>query len=619
MSNLNFILKSNKCEFTNFFREPIIIPANSEVALVKGNLTIPVFVQQFITIPELTAGAERNTRFIYAQVDGVPLNFIWTDLYTAFATFTDGLDQNGALVTANNFFSGDYKFFINNPVWGEDTAGANVQEKISFNEVFAKMLDTSYKFYNITARPDWTRNDPDILSGVVDFSAGAANKIITFPNNTKQWGINAEYNPAWATEAVDGAPLTLDAADNAVWNTAVGAQWTSVGGGVAGTYDNVYINTENPIDPNGGWLGFQYNSVKNTTFVGISLETGNINAGGAGLQNVVLPTNAEPSIVDIGFKFAQDAAGNNVYQIVDGHTNFSLISVAPNLIPIQAYHSFDNDVDYFYIQISRVGLIAQNQYKYVVSLFRNDGGPTTTTPGDQGILLYQTTRILASPAISATPIFLSDGQANVIRDVSHIPALPQSYFQSEIDSQGQSGQGNIIIEQGTGNLTELAPLRQDIIDFYSILSLETFQSAGSLEGIITNDPTQSALLLKWDRNLQILGKDCNKYIGISNPNKIYSYQIGKVGPPLEPYLGLQLNPLYNNTDLPRMLDVSILDSTLKNVSGACPATAINGIAQNTFDTSTIDRIVGTIPTDLEADNNVNFDWILQTAKQSRSS
>ena len=238
----------------------------------------------------------------------------------------------------------------------------------------------------------------------------------------------------------------------------------------------------------------------------------------------------------------------------------------------------------------------------VISLFRSDAA-APTSPRDDSVLLYQTTRILASPSISATPIFLSDGVGNQIKEVQHIPATTQSFQQGDVDAQGQSGQGNIILQQGTGNLTETAPLRQDVIDLYSILAIETFQSPGSLEGLISNDPTQSALILKWDRQLQILAKDCDRYIGLRDPNKIYNYRTA-------PHYGLQTNALFSTTNLPRMLDVSILDSTLKNISGACPATAINGAAQNTFETSTVDRIVGTIPTDLDADKNVNFDWIL---------
>jgi hypothetical protein len=616
MSNLSIILKSNKCEFTNFFREPLIVPSNSEMALVKANMTVPVFVQQKLTIPTLDA-AGRATRFVYIQVDGIPIGFTWTDLYTAYATLTDGLDQNGALLTAANFFSGIYSFFVNNPVWAERTvAVTNIQEKTTFNEAFALMCNrisvggvNGFQFYNITARPTWIRNDPQIISGIVPFAAGVNDNLITFPNNATRWGINAEYNPATYVVANE-TPLVLDAADNAVWVTAP-AQWTSAGGGVAGTLDNVYINNRDCIDPNGGWLKFQYNSVANSSYIGVSITTGNINPGGANLQPAVLPNPALGSIIDVGFKFTHVGA-TGTYQIIDDHLQTAVVVggaiidyVVPILQPSMNYRSFNNNADWFYIQVHRAGLVAQNQYKYVISLYRSDeAAPVSPRQGDGGVLLFQTTRILASPSISVSPIFLSDGVGNQVIAVQQIAATAQSLSQGDVDAVGQSGQGLIVIQQGSGNLTEIPPLRQDVIDFYSILSLETFQSPGTLEGIIQNDPVNTSLMLAWDRPLQILARDCDRYIGINDPAKIYQYITAPA------HLGLQTDQANLTQTLPRLFDVSILDSTLKNASGNNPATAINGVAQNTFETTTIDKVVGTIPTDLDADKNVNFDWVI---------
>ena len=221
-------------------------------------------------------------------------------------------------------------------------------------------------------------------------------------------------------------------------------------------------------------------------------------------------------------------------------------------------------------------------------------------------MIYQTTKTLASPMISATPIFLSDGQANVIRDVSHIAALPQSFEQGQIAQSSPSYQGAIVIEPNIV-FPAAAPIKTDVLEFQTILGLEAFQDDPLMATNAFNDDSNvaknSKLIMDWMKPIQILNKDCDKYVGISNPNKIYNYLTA-------PHYGLQTNQLNLTTALPRMLDVSILDSTVKNVSGACPATTINGLAQNTFETSTIDRIVGTIPTDMEADNNNNFDWIL---------
>jgi hypothetical protein len=624
MSNLNIILKSNNCEFTNFFREPIIIPANSEVAMVKANITVPVMAMEVLTMPAIPV-ANMTDQWITTIIDGIRANFTWRNLYDAWAAIT-GAEQ-AAGVTEGEFYSGAFQFFLNNPMGFIDSSlpGLNIDYKTSFQEAFGAMIDTGYVFYEVSPKVTWQRNDTEVFQRRQTNFIGAGfpyDTINVYPVQSLNWGITTVYNPAWADQT-DEAPLTLDAADNLVWITAVPSQWTAAGGGVLGVLDNVYINNRNAIDPNGGWLKFKYNSQANRAFVGISIQTGNINAGGLGLQPASMPTPALSTIIDVGFAFTH-VGGVGTYQIIDGHTETPVYNgvtivdyAVSNLIPNMNYRSFNNNADWFYIQVKRDGLVSPSEYKYVVSLYRNDLA-APTSPRDTGILLYETTRTLASPALSVSPIFLSDGVGNQVKEVQYIPAVQQSFDQgnqsaTNILPGGGTGQGQIIVENGPQFAT-LLPVDSgtvaggDLIGplvnrFYNVLGLNKFMEVDNPYTMLSNlqQPSNTPLLLKWERELQVLDKDCSYAIGPTD----YSQIIDEIG-------GIVLTDPNMLTDLPRGLEVSLLDIPLKNISGNNPANTNTGtgVAQQTFETTTIDRIVGTIPTNLDIDTTKNFSWVL---------
>lgn len=617
MANLNVLLNSNSAEFTNFFREPIIIPANSEIAMVKSSITVPVFQQQYLTIPELT-GAQRALTMLNVDIDGITNSITWTDLYTAWSNLPNNPIDQQLTTTADDFFSGAYRFHLNNPVQLEDT-GIDVSIKSSFNEAVAAAIDTKYSFYKVDASEKWERQDAQLLTdntvSVNFINVGNYDKMAVYPNTQTSWGILANYSPVIGPEI----NITHAPADQVGWTFAelAGVQsFTSAGAGTAGTYDNIYINSTNMIDPNGGYLKFVAQITDNTCGVGLSISTGN-HTDTAVNSPILPPSYTNTSIIDVGVLLTNNPTGDTV-QFIDGQLRYGnhtggnfLEDVISNLVPNQSYLKFDA-TDEWYIRMCRVGPNSPNEFKYCVTILRDDtaGGLSAATK------VYESTMTLASPALSVSPIFLSDGQANVITETKIVSITTDSQEQGDLNANGLAGQQNILIYGSTEVERNTQTIRNDVINFYEILGLERWHSVN--DGYTQDDSnvaTNNPLSMKWETPLQSNSKNTIKFIGINQMNKIYN-QSSAIGIDVfDPLTAAQAaaagaSQSYAVSSLPRFLEVALIDMPIKNISGNAPANSINGIAQPQNDTATIDRIVGTIPTDLKADNNTNFEWEL---------
>ena len=56
--SINCISTSNKTQFKNYFQDSITLPANSNVALTKLSLDVPIFVQTYSKVPVIPIGIE---------------------------------------------------------------------------------------------------------------------------------------------------------------------------------------------------------------------------------------------------------------------------------------------------------------------------------------------------------------------------------------------------------------------------------------------------------------------------------------------------------------------------------------------------------------------------------
>jgi len=607
MSLTNIIVTADKTEFTNFFREPLILPVNAEISLVKSNLTLPIYRQQQLIVPLLTA-AERVMTFVEISIDGITQTFTWIDFYNAWAGLQNNpLDQQAT--TQDTFFSGIYPFFINNPFVAENT-GTDVYVKTSFVEAFAKMVEIKYKFYKIYPKHNYKASSANVLeTDLQDVPVSwrpalGIDKVASYPVKDLGWGIMAEYISYGFTQ-LDAVDLNIQAADIAVWTTTP-TSFTSAGGGVAGTIDNVYINNRNPIDPNGGWLQFKPNMTENDMMIGVSVSTGNIGAAGNNQQNSILPINPPLAIIDFGIKISDTLAGPT-YQVIDGykeipiaHGNNTVNGVISTLKPIVMYRAYDDNSDYFYIKIHRAGTVSPSSYKYILSLWRTDGAATASEPTADGVLLYQTERVLSSPAISCTPIFLSDGSGNEILDIKVIDATLDSFQQGEAEEGAQSTIQIISSDEIERNTESI---RADLEEFYRIIGIQSHQSENDYHKIAdSNLSSNNKLSLNWFTDFRIEDQDITTIIGESRLDKLVTMDEFA-------FVGGTPNAI---TSLPRQLEVRILDLPLKNVSGSAPPSIKIGTATAIeYDTSTLDKIVGTIPLDQTQIVDDNFDWVCQ--------
>lgn len=609
MANLNVILTSDKCEFTNYFKEPVILPVNCEIALVKASITLPVYQQQILTVPEIPAG-ERALQFCVTYIDGIELDHTWTALWNAFNSFTGGLDQ-GLGTTVNDFFGGEYQFWLNNPLRAEDT-GVGTHPKITFQEVFAKMVDDAYKFYDILPKSNWVASSADILNqdnqslanGPWQPFLGAAgyDRIISYPVTCTHWGIASQYTLG-AYAAADEINLPHVAADLVGWNP-VTSTWTSAGGGTFNTYDNIGIPNAAYVDPNGGYLTFKMSTLaQNKVAIGLKILAGQGNRRSN--QDNVLPASVGNLLmIDVGIEFTQQGAGN-VLRFIDGQRNATPPQV--NLVPAGEPYLGFNAADTFYIQMNRVSSLAgEDKFSYKVTIFRSDNvAPNLQT---NAVKLYESRLSLPSPAMGVNPVLLSDGIGNVVTECRYIPINLQSQDQGErVAANAQIG--NIQIRRTNANQNATNTIREDIDEFYRIIGLQEYQE--EMDRFIidnSNLSTDNNLRIDWQVPYSIDDQDTVKIIGENRLDSMINIQSNftEVAP-----ADSALRSLLTINDFPKQLEVRINDIPIKNISGSAPA-SLKQLATVAieYDTTTLDRIIGTIPCDESKIKLDNFDWNL---------
>ena len=403
MANLNIICKADKCEFVNYFSEPLVFPKNAEISLVKANLTVPVLAQQELIIPLIPPTlvnppappiVYRDDIWIKVVLDGIEQEYSWTDLYTAYASIS-GLEQFGGAPTADSFFSGEFVMFTNNPLrFTDEAAPGSLLYKTSFQETFAKMVDTDFAFYNVVPYVKWVRNETDEpLETNISERTGTDTAYAILPATSINWGITSLYNPA-ATAALATEVVATDADYRSNWTTpGAGAITSAASGNVSGTYDNIFYDTNDDIDPNGGYWHFNKN-VGGTHHCVVGVKC----SFGASTNSPVLPASVTgvgaESIVSCGFQFGLGATNT-----VRAYDNGSFFPGSAALDSFQA-------TDEFYVQVQRDSIIGPNQNKFRIILSHAAAGETAL----DALPVYESSFIgPANGLITVSPIAIACG------------------------------------------------------------------------------------------------------------------------------------------------------------------------------------------------------------------
>tara|TARA_R110002020_G_scaffold118361_3_gene270590 strand:+ start:279 stop:2345 length:2067 start_codon:yes stop_codon:yes gene_type:complete len=604
MSSLNVVLTSDKAQFQNYFSDPIILPKNASVTMTKANLVLPVFVQNILRVPELTA-PERAEVCLQVVIDGIYKDITWSDLFTAYSQY-ENITQIEPTLSADKFFSGTYEFWTNNYVYLEGSPAAAADgDKPKISWVISRAITNAFLFYEATDCSEYE----DISIGIGNEPAGDPNVSITRPafggnpavlynnvllNCNKQTGIklNVIYTPYERLLAAT-IPLDISAADdrkNFSWNggTNTIASLAVVGEGAMACGNTAQFET------NGGYIRCVPTLTGGTSSWGLSLE-----GHGPGVSDGYHPlaTHA-PDIIDIGVEYSLSSAVP-VYRIIDGQLSNNVYdgaaavgSYSSHFKPSRPICKFTNANDVFAISCKR-GNIINGSYEYVFNILMGAVGATL----DTFTTIYTARKTLNSSSINVVPIFTSSANQvnNIFTDIQ--------YIQKSVDTIRQ-GASKFNDDYAYHDSVKIQPVldgrNNQEINFWSAIGLHSYHqtAAGQLNQstkIVTYDGTPLNKNIGWKTNYKDQDNTNGNYsiywIGKNKLSDFYKFDIAS-----ETWVvrGVDDGGL---AFLPKLLNVYLLNLTAKNYSGTYNNFQTIGAAVDT--TNGEDRLVGTIPVDIE--------------------
>tara|TARA_R110002110_G_scaffold193939_6_gene402665 strand:+ start:1558 stop:3588 length:2031 start_codon:yes stop_codon:yes gene_type:complete len=588
--SLNAVLTADRTQFKNYFSEGITLPAQANVALTKLSLEVPVFMQTSLYVP-LIANADRTDNALLVTIDGIEKEITWRDLYNAFVDYPNFADPSLAEqdMTEDAFFSGTYPFFINNNLYLSDD-GNNFASKCPPMYMLARALQEKYQFYklnNVSTYTDSYSGVPDNQSLNAAYAGGTVNYTNSYVRGStpNKYKINASYNPVART----GATFTESTFPGSDMLTGTWSYPANVLTSAAISV-NVAYNNSADIDLNGGYQRVSPNlATGGRTAWGYSLV-----GRGNGTTDKHLPrtyanlADATP-IIDIGIQFESITEGADtylVYKIIDGqHINYdgTSVKVASNYKPYDAVSRFENG-DRFAI-VCRRGNILDDGYQYVFDIKQGDGTDVTTYK-----TVYTSTKTLNNASIQMVPVFLSNAVAgNTFGGINFVATGADTL-----------SQGNSIFRDGgafldtfkIGISDSVDNDKSDYRDFFNGLGLNYRISGGQLDPLgngffIEYDGDATNKTISWDPVTKSESGsgylDTSYWIGETRLNNIFRYDSVNTWWEVDPTLSL--------ANMPKYLDVYLLNHTNKNYSGSFISTASFLGGSNEGE----DRMVGSVP------------------------
>ena len=592
--SINTVLTSDRTQFRNYFSDGLTLPAHSNVALTKLSLEVPVFTQTSLYVPAI-ADADRTDNALLVTIDGIEQDITWTDLYNAFVDYPTFQDQSEAEqdITEDFFFSGTYPFFINNDLY-LSTDGNTFQSKCPPMYMLARAISEKYQFYTVNNVSEYT----DSYSGVPDnqtLSADYVGGLVNYTNSyvrgstPNKYKINASYNPLARTNATT-SEATFPATDllTGTWAFAANVLTSSA------LSVNVGYNNTADIDLNGGYQVVQPNlAATGITAWGYSLVGRGSSATDKHLPKTYTDFEDATPIIDIGiqFEYVTEGADNYlVYKVIDGQEQYVHYNGANHSVenystfkPYDAVSRF-NSGDRFAI-VCRRGNILDDGYQYVFDVKMGDGTDVTLYK-----TIYTSTKTLNNPSIQMVPVFLSNAVVgNTFGGINYVATGADTLNQgNSILRDGGAFLDCFKIGIGDGNDNDKPEYR----DFFNGLGLNYRVSGGQLDPLgngffieYEGDPTNKTI--SWDpvtKNESGSGYlDTRYWVGETRMNNIFRYDTVNRWWEVDPTLSLD--------NMPKYLDVYLLNHTNKNYTGSFINTAIFSGGSNEGE----DRLVGSVP------------------------
>ena len=603
--SLNIQTISDKANFNNYFSNPLTIPGNSNIALTKSALTIPIVVSPSVRVPNLDAGEQAGNACI-VNINGVIEDITWTEIYTAANSFFTQNDSIDRWNTPANFFGvHDFRpndrLLINCANDTLNTAGSADKLKIGFNQVLARAIETKFDFYKCSENPTYETENQiayDLTNTITTplIDAGGANitaNVLEYASAKQtEFGFNIKYEPLFG---VNPTTFNWSAADSLTNWTRTGADvLTSSAAGV-----NVAFATENAsgfsIDPNGGWVGAVPSLAGGGTMAfGLSLvgefggwDSNFLSGGGTTCDDYL-------NLIDVGWKFTANANGTTTAQVIDGKTDNAAYDggnvILPQIPITNPPHLVNRATagEKFFVRILR-GTIINGTTEFIYELWSG----TSPNLDDPDNLIYSCKRTIGNANYRPTLVCLSDNiVGNIFNSWSYIPLTDQSKFQLGWQDLGAPSQWDL-------EIFEIAPVWSVLIPANSSVSAEIYQfwkcfgfnnisnavdqTLQQTQYFSAKSATPSYTIYKIATQLEQL---TTQYIvGQNKIERIWNNAGSE----------LVLNADYSTETLPNELNVSLNNLPVKNFVGSFIASggSIAGIQQAQRPPE--DRTIGTIP------------------------
>ena len=599
--SINIQTVADKTIYENHFQDAMTMPINSQIALTKCNMEVPVFVQNVLRVPSVGVVDYTKPLFLVA-IDGLQREITYQDFFNAHNSLI-GLIEPGMNIAT--FYSGNYEIFTNNNLTlARPPPAAGDSAKPTFSAILGKAIDREYDFYScidISAAVSSQVNVGGAFGQSIVGDAGTVyNQSILRTNYQNQISLNITYNPEPIAQTTPTTGI-FDGFELLNWsNTTLGVLNNASG-------NSCFASTDFEIDNNGGYLTFTPNiALSSASQCAVGFNLSGIHTAGPGHMGVLSTPTAvnipsDFNLIDIGVLFEANAAGTQVkYRIIDGNYDESgtkYIQTEPAL-PLKNY---TNNSHIFSIQMVKSDM--NNADGSIV--FRLYQG--TQAAPLQANFIYQFKTTMASSSQLTNSLFLCDTAAHELKGIQYVAMTNQTRAQNNSTSFVYGLNDSFSI---SASLLQFRPF--GITDFIAATGIDSDLDELVLATVdpyvskITNQGTRFNKTLTWKTNWTS-GDATNTnisyyFLGLRNMADFYTYAA-------DPNTGVNrfvVRKDTSTTTLPKELSVFINNLDIKNYSGTF--SSLTGANTQTG----ITRLVSTVPlrseTNVLASENLTIDY-----------
>ncbi len=562
-------LTSDRSEFQNYLSDNIKLSKNSEIALTKASLSIPIKINQFIRMPDVVGDDNAFT----CVVDGIEKNITWTELHASYTALdaVNGFEP----VNFDTFYGQQFLLPLNNFIVFEDGNG-DYKTRGNINDIICHAFASKFKFYDIQSSPNMVPN-----GFTEDYSIGDE---ITFAGNTytvhrvmpyeMQLGFGAVYEPSkLAADLTNSNWINVIGAPT-ITTVGTGRQIVTTTGNGTGDLDTV-ATCATFVDPNGGWIQMKLDTLPASD---TKIAFGLTQSLHQGLSNT--PADYDLENMPIGIEVNKNGTGSIYLQVLDGfhfHDHGTNEENNNNKIPFDRIVEINED-DTFFIYFERSNINKQNPFTYQFQVFKNSVNSDFT---DANTTLIYTSQNSYPNIQFMIPTFMCNNTGATVNEIQVVPVTSDSLEQLDSTAGGLVSPeqiASISIQPGMDYLdTDLSALGAKFYNDLGFNISDNVDDTPNKNGFGKN--INNFLYLQTFN--RVVNDNFNINVGVNELTKTLKTIIdNNTG---ESFLGY----VSNTVTMPRFISVQINDMAIKSIAGQLVGT--------NYTTTSITRIVAQIP------------------------